>query len=128
MTNVPRIDQLASRLLEAKEELAIAQALVREIEDDIISIFGNDTEGTITFTGEAYALQTVGTITRTLANIDRLRAQVNPVVFDTLITYKPTLNVAAYKKLSYLDPNSAAIARNQISEKPAKTAVKVRIL
>ena len=125
-SNLPSIDALAMALIEAKAEADQARTRVLEIENEIVSIFGNSVEGTTTFDGNMYSLQTVGTVTRKVDDLDRMRASLNPAVFDGIVSYKPTLNITGLKKLAVMDPASFRSAIRFISEKPAKTSVKIK--
>lgn len=125
-TNLPSIDALALALIDAKAEADQARTRVLEIENEIVNIFGNEAEGTTNFDGIEFTIQTVGSLTRSLVDVEKMKANLPPVVFDTIVNYKPALNVNQLKKLAVLDPASYRMAARFISEKPAKTSVKVK--
>lgn len=125
-SNLPSIDALSLALIDAKEEANAARDRVLQIEAEIVSIFGNEAEGTTNFEGSEFTLQTVGVLTRKIEDITRLRDALEPSVFESVVTYKPSLNVSALKKLAHMDPASYRAAARWISEKPAKTSVKIK--
>jgi len=125
-TNLPSIDALALALIDAKDEANAARDRVLQIENEIVSIFGNETEGTLNFEGGQYTLQTVGVLNRNLVDVDKLRASIDPVSFDAIVKYKPTLDVSGLKKLAIKDPASYRSASRWIGEKSGKTAVKIK--
>lgn len=126
--NEPSIDDLAQRLLEAKESVKTAQSTLYDVENAIVDFFGAKEEGTENFEGFDFTLQTVGTLTRKIATEDiyRLQAAVPKAVFDSLIKVEPKLSVSELKRLERTDPESYREAMRFISVKPAKTAVKVK--
>lgn len=126
--NEPTIDDLAQRLVEAKNEETEARDARLQIEDAIVNFFGAKEEGTENFVGEHYTLTTVGSLTRSIPvdQFQPMKAGLEPCVFDDIVTLKPALNTANLKRLAVNDPESFRKAMRFISVKPAKVAVKVK--
>ena len=125
--NIPDIDDLAERLIAAKENVREAQRQLQTLETIAIELLGAKDEGVSNFPGGDHQVSTTGVINRKLVgDIDHMKRTLDRDVFKMIVTFKPHLNVATLKQLATLDPKSYQAALRFIESKPGKTKVEVK--
>ena len=125
--NIPDIDDLAERLIAAKENVREAHRQLLTIEEMAAQILGNNDEGVAHFPGGEYTISTTGVINRKLVgDISEMQRTLDRDVFGIVISWKPMLNIRELKNLAVKDPKSYQQVIRFIESKPGKTKVEVK--
>lgn len=122
------LDLAAYEWLKAKEEETAARERRLAAEASIVALAGCKEEGAIKTETEWYEIRTEGSLTRTLLDDFGARLESLPAdIQNSLVRWKPSLDVRALKALATANPDAYRIACNAFESKPAKPSVKVTL-
>lgn len=123
----PTLDELAAAHLEAKENLAAAQAKLNAINEQIVQVVGTKDEGSFSVDGDSYKITTTQPITRSVDSklAKDVYAALPRDIADGIFTWKPSLNLKLYRELEKYQPEHFKAVAQSVTSKPGKTQIKV---
>ena len=116
------LKELAAEYLKLKKKEQKIRDAIGTIEEQIISEMNPKLEGTTTIETDGMKISVTGKITRTL-DYDKFLA-LNIPAEQSFVEMKPNLNLTLYRAYSLFEPKKAASC---VTEKPAKTSIKVEV-
>ena len=113
--------------LEKEREILKAQtARVSELESQLVALVGVKDEGSFSVALDDFKVTTTGRVTRSVEpGCFDIRDRIGKDLFDRLFTFKPSLNVKAFKALREANPVAYRVACEVVTSKPAKPGIKV---
>jgi len=126
--NANIINELAAKLIEAKEVESAARAHRLEVEQEIIEVVGVKDEGSTTIKNDYFAVTTTGKVTRSL-DVDRLVAikdRIPKPIMDKLVKIKPQLDTRSLRYIESNEPDIYQIFSQALTIKPAKPSVTIK--
>lgn len=117
---------LACGVLQAAKQIENAARVARlDAENHVIELMGHKLEGSTTESTDHFKVTTTGKLTRSLdaEAYQAIRSDIPDAI--TPIDYKPALNLKRLRSLQEANPDIYKLVATCITEKPAKTAVKI---
>lgn len=115
-----KVNNLANSIQLKKAEIAALRAEMTAMEDELIMICGHKDEGSHKFNTEQFTITTTGKLTRSISDVEALRALAPEVVRE-----KFELDVRQLKSLATSNPMLYKKSLSCITSKAAKTALKI---
>jgi len=123
----PTLDELAAAHLEAKENLAAAQAKLNAINEQIVQVVGTKDEGSFSVDGDSYKITTTQPITRSVDSklAKDVYAKLPRDIADGIFSWKPSLNLKLFRELEKYQPEHFKAVARSVTSKPGKPQIKV---
>lgn len=129
MNEPTELDRAAFALMAAKDSEQQARQHRIACEQRVIELLGCKEEGSQSEKTAWYKVTTTGSLDRTLVeNYGAVLDDLPPEIFNSLIKFKPVLDVRALKTLATANPDAYRVACRAILTKPTKPSVKVELL
>lgn len=121
------IDGLALALENCKAQITALEKNKSILEKALAEAVGVKGEGSHTKATDFFKVTTTGKINRTLdaVKVEALRGVIPPEAFESLFSFRPSLNIKAYRDVVELHPDVAAVIDSAITSKPGKPTIKV---